>query len=67
MVLVIMFFWIFLAVCKFFVRPALQFLWFMALQFAMNFCAGLLFVHKVRRAPLVEIDPVELSDVAQRA
>jgi hypothetical protein len=32
-----------------------------------EFCAGLLFVHKGRRAPLVEIDPVELSDVAQRA
>jgi DHA1 family bicyclomycin/chloramphenicol resistance-like MFS transporter len=34
------------------------------------FIAGLLvllFLHKSRRAPLVEIDPVELSDVAQRA
>ena len=34
------------------------------------FIAGflvLLFLHKCRGAPLVEIDPVELSDVAQRA
>ena len=34
------------------------------------FIAGLLvllFLHKSRRAPLVEIDPIELSDVAQRA
>ena len=41
MVLVVMFFWIFLDFFKFLYDLAPLFVKFMALQFAINFCAGL--------------------------